>query len=190
MNKIGKTYFILLPLVDHIKVNATMNNLKTPGKNLKNTRTNNAATSSGNRQYPKRQIHCIKDIFPPSNFVFNVIIIEPIHMIIKTVVKTIPDSFFDVIDKILKIKINNKILAYNPKVRHITNGPQRSQYFNSLTFSSLTYGTITTLNFNTILLKSLSCKKLNQIYLFFITRLAQTDSFKVLYVSFAFAESA
>ena len=43
----------------------------------------------------------MKDSFPPNNLVFRVMIIDPIQMIINTVVKTIPESFFDVIDRIL-----------------------------------------------------------------------------------------
>ena len=82
-----------------------MNNLNTPGKKLKNTLTNNAATSSGNRQQPSKHMHCINDNLPPSNFVFRVMIIEPIQIIIKTVVKTIAESFLEVVDKILKIVI-------------------------------------------------------------------------------------
>jgi hypothetical protein len=87
--------------VDHIKVKQTMNNLNTPGRNLKNTRTKSAATSRGNKQYPSRQMHCIRESFPPSKRVFRVIIVDPIQIIMKTVEKTMPESFLDVMDKIL-----------------------------------------------------------------------------------------
>lgn len=94
-----------LARVDHIKVNPTINNLNKPGRNLNKTLTNNAATSRGNKQYPSKHIHCSRDKFPPSNFVFKVIIIEPIQMIIKTVVKTVPESFFEVRERILNVNV-------------------------------------------------------------------------------------
>jgi hypothetical protein len=86
-----------------MKVKATIINLNIPGRNLKNTLTIKAATSKGNKQYPRRHIHCIRDNLPPRSFVFNVIILEPIHIITKTVVNTMPESFFDVNDKILML---------------------------------------------------------------------------------------
>jgi hypothetical protein len=79
-------------------------------------------------------MHCIRESFPPSKRVLRVIIVDPIQIIMKTVEKTIPESFFDVIDKIL----TNLRKTYNPNSKHIRKGPQRSQYFNSLTLSSLT----------------------------------------------------
>ncbi len=143
MNKNFKA-LTLIPLVDHIKLIVTIISLTAPGKKEKNILVIREAKFTGKRQYPRRQIHCIRDKWPPNNLVFKVIMSDPIHIITKTVVNTSAESFFEVIESIL---IQHKIINYNPRKRHITKGPHKSHCFNSLTFSSLTYGTTTTLNF-------------------------------------------
>lgn len=75
-----------------------------PGKNESTTLVRNADKTTGNEQYPSKQIHCIKDNVPPSKVEFIVIIILPIHIIIKIVVNTKPDVFLEVKQRILYYK--------------------------------------------------------------------------------------
>ncbi len=126
--------------------------MNTPGRKDKNTLTSRLAIFRGKRQYPSKQMHCIIERFPPKSFVFIVMIIDPIQIITNTVVNTNPESFFDVIERILFLIL----FTYSPRNKHITKGPHRSHCFNSFTFSSLTYGTTTTRIFKYIRFKSLS----------------------------------
>lgn len=112
----------------------TIINLIKLGRKGKKILTSNAAAFTGNKQYPSRQMHCKNDKFPPNSLVFIVITIEPTQMMMKIVVKTKPESFDVVTDKIL----NDLKIFYSPRRRHIIKGPHKSHCFNSFTFSSFT----------------------------------------------------